>query len=355
MLGRPFLLIVQLLQASGDGELLEVALSPTGSVTPLGGGGNHRPSASTPASAPVGLAQHGHVRSGLAPSFSTQTSQILQPTQSRGQVQQQQQQQSQLQPQQEQPLHKMQHGGAGAPRGPVSSATYMPPLGPPGPPGGLPQAGVLQSLDLRGKRLIKGSPGAPGPPGTPGYDKKGPEGPPGEIGQHGPTGPDGPRGLPGDPGADGEPWDGSKNGDDFVSLAEDLLTKVKTVTSSQDEAAGLLIEQMKMLERQVGLDSSTLELTQKEIDAEIRLAKQIPWETLRLKQQNDADWQAVHDKEQSQANVEMELLRAHEAQQRYAGQHYDTPTKSESWRRTCGLALVVVFSFVTSYEWVGAA
>lgn len=351
MLGRPFLLIVQLLQASGDGELLEVALSPTGSVTPLGGGGNHRPSASTPASAPVGLAQHGHVRSGLAPSFSTQTSQILQPTQSRGQVQQQ----TQLQPQQEQPLHKMQHGGAGAPRGPVSSATYMPPLGPPGPPGGLPQAGVLQSLDLRGKRLIKGSPGAPGPPGTPGYDKKGPEGPPGEIGQHGPTGPDGPRGLPGDPGADGEPWDGSKNGDDFVSLAEDLLTKVKTVTSSQDEAVGLLIEQMKMLERQVGLDSSTLELTQKEIDAEIRLAKQIPWETLRLKQQNDADWQAVHDKEQSQANVEMELLRAHEAQQRYAGQHYDTPTKSESWRRTCGLALVVVFSFVTSYEWVGAA
>jgi len=231
------------------------------------------------------------------------------------------------------------------------------------PPGGVLQGGVLQSSDLRGDRLKHGPPGTPGPPGPSGHDKKGPTGWPGEVGPHGDTGPVGFQGEPGAKGLPGEPWDGSKQGEEFVRLAEELLHKVDTITSSQDEAAGLLIEQLKMLERQVGLDSSSLELTEEELEAERRLAARLPWDSERLQEQNDKAYQALNSKLQSQVSVEMEFARARAAQQNYMTQgstwsHHQASAKSKAWRHACGLALVivaVVFSSATACEWVGAA
>lgn len=357
---RPFLLLVQLLQVAGDGDLLEVALSPTGSLTPLGGGGSHRPSASIPSSAKVDKepAQPGNARSGPSPLSATLTSQLLpqQPQQSQQpqqpqQLQQQRQQQTHPQPRQQQ----LQQLGAGAPKGAGPSATYMPL------PGGVLQGGALQSLDLQGQHLKHGPPGKSGPTGPPGHDKKGPPGWPGEAGPHGETGPPGFQGPPGDEGIPGEPWDGSKQGEELVRLAEELLHKVDTITSSQDEASGLLIEQMKMLERQVGLDSSTLQLTEEELEAERRLAARIPWDSERLREQNNKAFQALNGKLQSQASVEMELARAQAAQQNYIGtrsSQYPSSAKSKAWQRQRGLPWVLailVFYSATACEWLWPA
>lgn len=185
---------------------------------------------------------------------------------------------------------------------PANLSSYV---GPPGLPGAAGSQGRL------------GPPGPPGPPGQNGTFITGPPGPPGDLGPHGSTGPRGPQGEPGEKGQLGEAWDGKRQGEEMISLVEDLLRKVDTISQSQDEASSVLVEQIKMLENQIGMDSTDLHLTKEELEAERRLAARIPEEMQRLREQRLAAAEALEAKSQSQADVLQELQRAEVAERSY--------------------------------------
>jgi len=112
-----------------------------------------------------------------------------------------------------------------------------------------------------GERGIQGVPGDPGPIGDMGppgkngtlhYGHQGPPGPPGEVGEPGFRGERGPHGPAG---KRGPPNDGERHGQELILIAADLLRKVDAVMQTHDETATFLLIQMRLLEKQLGVDS----------------------------------------------------------------------------------------------------
>ncbi|CAE7206413.1 Col6a4 [Symbiodinium pilosum] len=125
--------------------------------------------------------------------------------------------------------------------------------GPPGPQG------------PTGPQGYTGPPGPQGPKGPPGSVHPGPPGPAGDPGPHGPQGERGPKGPPGPRGPAGPAYDGEKKGDEMIDMAKDLLRKVDTLNQQSDEAAAMLVEEMKELERQLGLEEKENFITEDEL------------------------------------------------------------------------------------------
>eukprot|EP00930_Biecheleria_cincta_P047556 TRINITY_DN3298_c0_g1_i2.p1 TRINITY_DN3298_c0_g1~~TRINITY_DN3298_c0_g1_i2.p1 ORF type:complete len:392 (-),score=81.67 TRINITY_DN3298_c0_g1_i2:113-1186(-) len=133
---------------------------------------------------------------------------------------------------------------------PLNLATYR------GPPG---QKGV------HGAQGRAGPKGPPGLKGDPGGIHQGPRGPPGPPGIHGPTGPDGPVGPPGPAGMPGIPWDAEKHGEEMIAFAHEILHKVDTLNQQKDEAAAMLIDEMRELDKQLGLEDHDNWMTEEEL------------------------------------------------------------------------------------------
>lgn len=100
--------------------------------------------------------------------------------------------------------------------------------------------------------------GEQGAPGQPGPHLKGPPGEPGEEGTHGPTGPLGEPGLPGPPGYPGMAADGDALAAKLLDLAEKMTHRVDSIGQSSDGATQQQMEQIKMMEKQLGYDSDNL-------------------------------------------------------------------------------------------------
>lgn len=125
--------------------------------------------------------------------------------------------------------------------------------GPPGPQG------------PAGPQGFTGPAGPQGPKGPPGSVHPGPPGPAGDPGPHGPQGERGPKGPVGPRGPAGPDYDGEKKGDEMIDMAKDLLRKVDTLNQQSDEAAAMLVDEMKELERQLGLEEKENWITEDEL------------------------------------------------------------------------------------------
>lgn len=106
---------------------------------------------------------------------------------------------------------------------------------------------------LQGLQGAMGPKGPPGLKGDPGAMHAGPPGPPGPPGVHGPTGPEGLVGNPGPAGMPGPPWDGEKQGEEMIAFAEEILHKIDTLNQQKDQAAAMIVDDMKELENQLNL------------------------------------------------------------------------------------------------------
>lgn len=133
---------------------------------------------------------------------------------------------------------------------PVNLETYR---GPPGQKG------------MHGSQGRAGFEGPPGLKGDPGGIHVGPRGPAGPPGVHGPTGPEGPLGPSGPSGMLGIPWDGEKQGEEMIAFAHEILHKVDTLNQQKDEAAAMLIDEMRELDKQLGLEDHDNWMTQDEL------------------------------------------------------------------------------------------
>lgn len=208
--------------------------------------------------------------------------------------------------------------------------------GPPGPPATLPdipgatKAGdTMLPQDLTkargppgpdGPAGAQGPPGLPGPPGLAGEDGHlvaGPPGPPGDIGPHGALGPQGAQGVVGEKGITGEDWDGRRQGDEMIALGQELIHKVDTLAQTHDESSSILLEQMKMLERQLGMEVKDLHITQDDLNAQQDLMARIARETQQLKGYRLQSTEAISRKENFEANALQELQHAEQAQMHY--------------------------------------
>eukprot|EP00931_Biecheleriopsis_adriatica_P036502 TRINITY_DN21022_c0_g1_i2.p1 TRINITY_DN21022_c0_g1~~TRINITY_DN21022_c0_g1_i2.p1 ORF type:complete len:346 (-),score=67.20 TRINITY_DN21022_c0_g1_i2:180-1217(-) len=153
--------------------------------------------------------------------------------------------------------------------GPVGNA------GPPGPPAQLPLSmkdwkgprvnlpkdlklyrGPVGLVGTQGRQGDIGPQGPPGPKGEPGSVHKGPAGLPGVPGKRGAPGEVGAKGPPGPRGMPGPDFDGEKQGDEMINSAKELLHKVDTLTQQSDEAASMLLEEMKDIDNQLGLEDA---------------------------------------------------------------------------------------------------
>uniref|UniRef100_A0A7S2HQY8 Uncharacterized protein n=1 Tax=Alexandrium andersonii TaxID=327968 RepID=A0A7S2HQY8_9DINO len=156
--------------------------------------------------------------------------------------------------------------------------------------------------------------------GLPGEDGRlvpGPPGPPGDLGPHGPLGHRGPQGETGETGITGEDWDGKKQGDEMIMLGNEMLHKVDTLVQTHDESASILLEQMKMLERQLGMEVKDLHITQDDLNAQQDLMARIARETEMLKGYRLHATEAIGGKEMFEAGALQELQHAEQAQLRY--------------------------------------
>eukprot|EP00439_Symbiodinium_sp_Y106_P068981 s2061_g11.t2 len=116
-----------------------------------------------------------------------------------------------------------------------------------------------------GPQGFTGPAGPQGPKGPPGSVHPGPPGPSGDPGPHGPQGERGPKGPGGPRGPPGPDYDGEKKGDEMIDMAKDLLRKVDTLNQQSDEAAAMLVDEMKELEKQLGLEEKENWITEDEL------------------------------------------------------------------------------------------
>jgi len=125
-----------------------------------------------------------------------------------------------------------------------------------------------QFHDTVGPPGVQGAPGAQGiegprgPPGLPGKrgelvkgerGQQGSRGPAGLVGPQGAEGPEGPRGVRGDP-MDADPMAAALN-----KAAKDTTEQTKSMASSHEQSATMLLTQIRMLEKQAGDDLRRLE------------------------------------------------------------------------------------------------
>merc|ERR1740138_1895985 len=120
----------------------------------------------------------------------------------------------------------------------------------------------------KGPRGVQGRPGVQGPQGPkgdPGIVRRGPPGPAGSPGDHGPIGDPGPAGPPGPAGMPGENWDGPKQGEEMLRAAQVLLTKVEVLNQQKDSASALLLDEMRDMEAQLGMEDKANFMSQEEL------------------------------------------------------------------------------------------
>lgn len=252
------------------------------------------------------------------------------------------------------------------------------PAGPPGPPGlaaGLPDVAASQTGPVtvlpddlskyqgppgftgqNGTQGEQGPPGSIGPPGKDGIAMTGPPGSVGEVGSHGAPGTQGAHGPSGPVGEPGEDWDGVREGAEMLSLSKDLLRKVDTVAQSHDESSTLLLMQMRMLEKQIGLDEKDLLLSVEDYNRLKGLERNIVNLTGKLKESEEGTFSAVGKKELAESDALKETEHAERALKRYGmgvnGPHapvYEEPeekTSKNSCVRVAGSAAVYVVTLL---------
>eukprot|EP00933_Yihiella_yeosuensis_P081146 TRINITY_DN94696_c0_g1_i1.p1 TRINITY_DN94696_c0_g1~~TRINITY_DN94696_c0_g1_i1.p1 ORF type:complete len:327 (+),score=69.29 TRINITY_DN94696_c0_g1_i1:108-1088(+) len=212
---------------------------------------------------------------------------------------------------------------------PKNLSLYKGPQGPKGP---------------RGPQGLVGQSGPRGPPGPAGTTHRGPPGVQGDQGLHGETGEAGPPGPRGPKGPKGDSWDASKQGEDLINLAKDLERKTDTVSQSKDEAASLLIEQMRMLEKQLGMEERNVDLTQAELSRVFDLEQKMNG---KLGQYNG---HLQHSRQELEAHRHSQLETLQDiGRVEGESQKYKSPPKRKSSaygsRRVSALTLIVVLVF----------
>lgn len=180
---------------------------------------------------------------------------------------------------------------------------YRGPTGPKGPAG--PQG-------------YTGPPGPIGPKGPPGGVKRGPAGPPGNQGPHGPPGPKGPQGPRGPAGPD---FDSDKLGDEMIDKAKDLLRQVDTLNQQSDEAAAMLVEEMKEIEKQLGLEDKENWITAEELQQINGLAEDMSKQLHSYSGHLDHARHGLAEKTQNQEAAMHELLETRQRQQAWMQQN----------------------------------
>jgi len=118
----------------------------------------------------------------------------------------------------------------------------------------------------RGVQGPEGPRGTPGRKGDPGVVKKGPPGPVGPVGDHGPLGDPGAAGPPGPAGMPGPDWDGPKQGEEMIRNVRDLLFKVDTLNQQKDSVSAMLLDEMRELDTQLGLEERDNVVSQDELN-----------------------------------------------------------------------------------------
>lgn len=194
---------------------------------------------------------------------------------------------------------------------------YVGPVGPAGP---------------QGRQGLAGPQGPQGPQGAPGGSQKGPQGPPGEQGPHGDSGPLGPQGPPGNVGPTGVDFDGVALGEMLITRGKEIIRKVDAVSQSGDQAAGLLVDQMRMLEQQLGLDANELRVSDAELANITKREREINGAVANYSAKLDAEYQAIMQMQQAQneTSVEIQKVQLKEAQfsnPQYAVQFSRTPVQ----------------------------
>lgn len=174
----------------------------------------------------------------------------------------------------------------------------------------------------QGRQGLAGLAGPPGPPGPPGGSQRGPTGVPGESGKNGDPGPIGNQGPVGDAGPPGPDFDGESLGDQLVSQAQETLRKIDTVSQSSDEAAGLLVEQMAMLEQQIGMDAGDLHDTDTELAQILKRQQDIQAVLKNYSAKIDADKQAMAQASQTQQVTSAEIQKVQLAKVQYSNPKY---------------------------------
>lgn len=259
------------------------------------------------------------------------------------------------------------HTGSAIEQQPVTaapSAAAAPAAGPQGPPGS--NAEFPDGLDnmkgpnsvlpadislyrgptgpkgIRGLQGDEGPVGPPGRPGPPGATRRGPPGLPGEEGLHGPDGPRGPQGARGRKGPKGPNYDALRNGDLMIQFGQDIYQRLQTLSQSKEEAASVLLDQMKVLERQLAIEDTQLNLTQEELDDVQKIEARMNTE-LNLIMTNVTHAEMVlAQKKRNQAAVLQDLQRVRDAEQKYQADPLDKKGKNASNRAGLSLAFAAV-------------
>lgn len=135
----------------------------------------------------------------------------------------------------------------------------------------------------------------------------------------------------------------------MIALAQDMLRKVDTISQSSDEASALLIDQMRMIDKQIGLDEKGLELTQAELAQITEDAKGMMRGLLQFNGTLVKSKQVLVSKQESQQQVVREMERVRNAENRYKM----SPDKSNGHRSTAGFAALAAFTAaaVTAPRW----
>lgn len=131
------------------------------------------------------------------------------------------------------------------------------------------------------------------------------------MGAAGPPGPPGTKGIP------GPAWDAVRQGNEMIALAQDMLRKVDTVSQSSDEAAALLLDQMRMIEKQIGLDEKGLELTQAELGEITENARNMMRGLLQFNGTFKKAKRVINAKKNVQNMISQEIKKVQMAESRY--------------------------------------
>lgn len=172
-----------------------------------------------------------------------------------------------------------------------------------------------------GPQGLTGPAGPVGPKGPAGGVKRGPPGPIGNQGPHGPQGPQGPKGPTGPRGPTGPDFDSEKLGDEMIDKAKDLLRQVDTLNQQSDQAAAMLVEEMKEIEKQLGLEDKENWITAEELQQISGLADDMTKQLHSYSGHVEHARKGLQEKTQNQEAAMHELIETRQRQQAYMGQN----------------------------------